>query len=309
VNSITISQFRITLWRENTCIFVPDQNLAKMHTLPIGFNAQTALGHQPSINDDLCLNVTTDEMDNCTSWATPEIMNNQPAHFTTVLAHEIRNPLTNINLSVELIEAEVKNDDLKLYIDIIKRSSVRINGLINELLRYQQTDEVPADKHSTHQLLDEILETAKDRIALKNITVKKEYAVQECKIVLNRPKMKMALTNIIINAIEAMETDKGQLSLVTKSMGDKYIVEIKDNGCGISKDNLQYIYKPFFTNKPGGLGFGLAIAYDILRSDLVGVSVRSKKGEGTRFVLMFDKNIPTPAPNGIEILKVVHSIT
>lgn len=73
---------------------------------------------------------------------------------------------------------------------------------------------------------------------LKHITVRKDYAVQDCKILLNEPKMKLALTNIIINAIEAMSNKGGQLKIFTKSIAGKFILHIEDNGCGISKTNL-----------------------------------------------------------------------
>ena len=64
------------------------------------------------------------------------------------------------------------------------------------------------EKHSICELLDEVLVMAEDRIMLKNITVWKQYAAQDCKVVLNRSNMKIALTNIIINAIDAMRREK-----------------------------------------------------------------------------------------------------
>jgi len=208
----------------------------------------------------------------------------------SALAHEVRNPLTNINLAIGLLESAIKDDSLKPYLDIIMRSSGRITDLITELLKNQQPDEVRPEKQSIYQLLDEVLEMAKDRIRLKNIMVRKDYAAHDCKIELNRPKMKIALTNIIVNAIDAMRADTGELRLVTKTFRDKYVIQIEDNGCGISKLNLKSIFKPFFTKKPGGLGIGLATTYDILQSNHVKVNVESKEGKGTQFILLFDKN-------------------
>lgn len=222
--------------------------------------------------------------------ATPAAAAGTSVPFTAALAHEIRGPLTNINLSTEMLEAEITNDNLKMFLDIIKRSSVRINNLINELLRYQQSDILEAEKHSVCELLDEVLEMAEDRIRVKKITVRKEYAAQDCKLLLNSQKIKMALTNIIVNAIDAMTREKGRLRLVTKSMKDKYILQIEDNGCGISNEKLKKIFKPYFTNHPFGLGSGLTTAYDILRSNQVGVNVKSKEGKGTSFILLFNKN-------------------
>ena len=95
--------------------------------------------------------------------------------------------------------------------------------------------------------LTKCLIMAKDRIMLKNITVRKQYAVHDCKIVLNKSNMKIALTNIIINAIDAMSPKNGELKLVTKSIDGRYIIRIEDNGCGIRKEDLKYIFKPNYT--------------------------------------------------------------
>jgi signal transduction histidine kinase len=102
--------------------------------------------------------------------------------------------------------------------------------------------------------------------------------------------MQIALTNIIINAIDAMPSENGELKLTTKSIDGKYIIQVEDNGCGISKANLKHIFKPFFTKKPGGLGLGLATTYHILKSNHVGIDVESEEGKGTLFILSFDKN-------------------
>ena len=139
---------------------------------------------------------------------------------------------------------------------------------------------------------------ANDRIKLKNISVSKDYAIEDCKIVLNRPQMMIALTNIIINAIDAMESEKGELKLVTKSIAGKHVIEIADNGCGISKKDLKYIFTPYYSNKPGGLGLGLATTFEILRLNHIGINVKSEVGEGTRFILLFDKKQPYRSFNG-----------
>jgi signal transduction histidine kinase len=135
---------------------------------------------------------------------------------------------------------------------------------------------------------DEVLAMARDRISLKHVTVRKDYALQDCQIALHRQKVKIALTNIIINALDAMPPEGGELRLITKSIGGKYTIRIEDNGCGISQANLANIFKPFFTNKPGGLGIGLATTYDILLSNHVGVTAESEEDVGTSFILLFD---------------------
>ena len=219
-----------------------------------------------------------------TNWSDPSIP------IVSVLAHELRNPLTNIILTVHLLESKILDNNDKLYMEIIKRSSGKINDLINDLLKGQKMDEIQMEKHSIHQLLDEVVEMAKDRLALKNVIVKKNYAPYDLKVKMNKSKLKIAFTNIIINAIDAMPSENGELRLCTKLTRGRHAISIQDNGCGISKENLPFIFNPYFTNKPGGVGVGLAATKDILLSNQIGVKVESMVGEGTRFILLFEKN-------------------
>lgn len=210
--------------------------------------------------------------------------------FTATLAHEIRNPLAAIDLSLELLLAERKDEGLKTYADVIKRSTDRIHDLVNEMIKERVVPQVQIANQSLHHLLDEVVEMANDRIMLKNIRVYKEYDPSDCIVALNRPKMKIALTNIIVNAIEAMGSQLGELKLVTMSIAEKYVVQIEDNGCGISEKNLKNIFHANYTNKASSMGIGLASAYEILTSNKVKVHVESQLGSGTRFFLLFDKN-------------------
>jgi signal transduction histidine kinase len=212
---------------------------------------------------------------------------NEPGSFAYALAHEIRNPLTTINLAVQLLRSPAKIHDDKFYLDIILNASGQINDLITDLLRPRQPDEMQLEKYSTHQLVDEALAMTEDRILLKNITVRKDYTTLDCKILVNKQKIKIALTNIIINAIEAMPSAKGKLKLVTRSINGKCVIEIEDNGIGIGKEQLKDIFTPYFTGKAGGLGLGLSATSDILNSNHASVEVQSEEGKGTRFILSF----------------------
>ena len=205
-----------------------------------------------------------------------------------VFAHEIRNPLTNINLAVFMLRTQKEVGNIDKYVDIINRSAVRINEIVNDFLQSSRNDPVKRDHISINQLLDEILEIAKDRPVLKNISVKKLYTTFGCELLLDKPKITIALLNIIVNAIEAMPSENGELKLTTSLRNGKCVVTIEDNGCGISKKNMKNIFKPYFTNKPNGMGIGLAAAYDILVSHEAGVNVESEENKGTRFIISFN---------------------
>jgi signal transduction histidine kinase len=212
----------------------------------------------------------------------------EPDQLVSTLAHEVRNPLATINLAVKMLKAPIKIYDDNLYLAIIVKASEQINDLITDLLTSRRHAEPRAEKYPIHELLDEALAKTEGRVLLKKITVRKDYSTVDCKILVNKQKMEIALTNIIINAIDAMPSENGKLKLVTKSVNGKCVIEIEDTGIGISRDNLKRIFTPYYTNKPGGMGLGLATTMDILKANHCTVDVQSEEGKGTRFILSFE---------------------
>ena len=213
----------------------------------------------------------------------------EPNQFASALAHEVRNPLATINLAVQMLKSPTKVLDQMLYLDIIMKASGQINDLITDLLKTPQSGEMQLEKYTMHQLLDEALALAEDRILLKNITVRKDYSTLDCKIFVNKQEMKIALVNIIINAVDAMPPEKGKLKLITRSINGKCLIEIEDNGIGISKENLKNLFTPYFTSKAGGMGLGLSTTIDILKANHATVDVQSEEAKGTRFILSFER--------------------
>jgi signal transduction histidine kinase len=212
-----------------------------------------------------------------------------PAGFVSALAHEIRNPLCTINLALEMLIMKDADDEQRQYLGMIVRGTKRIKELVNRLLLQDAAKEVRNEVYSLHQLLEEALAGVRDRMFLNNISVTREYTAAEHCVFLDPERLTIALTNILINAIEAMSRGKGELKLVTRSTDQECSIEIHDNGIGISKDGVQRMFEPFFSNKPGGMGIGLAATLDILRANHTRVDVRSEEGVGTCFVLSFDR--------------------
>jgi signal transduction histidine kinase len=211
-----------------------------------------------------------------------------PQPFSCLIAREVRHPLTIIELSVELLESSEDDTVKKECLSLIKKSNLRVNSLM-ELLFNHEANQEKQFFLSVNKLLDDVLETNADTISQNEISVRRHYDANDVEILLDEAEIKVALSNIIINAIDAMVGKKGELKLVTQCGVKKYIVEIRDNGCGISKNYLPNIFTPHYTAKDGRLGMGLASAYDILTSNNVEVSVESEEGKGTNFIFSFIK--------------------
>ncbi len=205
-----------------------------------------------------------------------------------ILAHEVRNPLNNINLSLEQISPETSADESKVFLDIIHRNSKRIESLIKELLNSSRPAQLVQQPTELQDVINESIATAQDRLTLKKIRLIANITSTPLTIQADPEKLKIALLNIIINAVEAMEADMGVLEITLERTEDNALLTIKDNGCGISDENLSKLFEPYFTAKRNGMGLGLATTLNILQSHNVDVEVQSRLGEGTSFILTFN---------------------
>ena len=205
------------------------------------------------------------------------------------IAHEVRNPLTNINLAVDQLKSEVvlqQDETSEMLFSIVQRNSNRINQLISDLLNSTKFSELTYEKMSVNDLLEETLKEAEDRIALTNVEVVRKYSTDVCDVEVDKGKIKIAILNIIINAVEAMENKTGSvLTLETKGENGKCKVIIGDNGAGLDSESANRLFEPYFTNKPNGNGLGLTNTQNIILNHKGEIAVKTAKGKGTTFVI------------------------
>lgn len=205
------------------------------------------------------------------------------------IAHEVRNPLTNIALAAEqLQEMTTGNPDSSVLLEMITRNAGRINQLVSDLLNATRFAHLHYQRMDSRRLLEETLDMAKDRIELNHIRVKKQYTGDSCDVVVDAEKMKLALLNIIVNAIEAMEKDTGLLTIKTQKQGDKCVIEIRDNGKGMDDEVLQNLFEPYFTGKQKGNGLGLTNTQNIIFNHKGTIKVDSKPGQGATFIIVLN---------------------
>jgi PAS domain S-box-containing protein len=211
------------------------------------------------------------------------------ATLLRTLAHEVRNPLTNINLSVEQLKPELNSEDANIYLDIIARNCGRIDSLISELLDLSRPAEISLQRAGLQDIVDSTLAAASDRISLKNIRLERVYPDQPAFVMADREKLKIALLNILINAVEAVPPQSGVITISIRKESGHYRIYINDNGGGIPEENISRIFEPYFTSKTNGFGLGLAATWNILQSHRAGIDVSSQLGEGTSFMLTFEE--------------------
>ncbi|MEO7801610.1 MAG: ATP-binding protein [Ginsengibacter sp.] len=206
--------------------------------------------------------------------------------ISRTIAHEVRNPLTNINLATEHLHTEFEgNPETDLLLDMITRNANRINQMISELLNSTKATQLAISSVSINDLIDNSLQFAKDRIELNGIKVMKDYSDDLCKIEVDEEKLQIAFLNIIVNAIEAMEPFHGILSIRTYMREGKCVASFSDTGKGMSREQVDKIYEPYYTTKENGNGLGLTNTQNIILSHKAHLQVESHVGKGTTFTV------------------------
>lgn len=208
--------------------------------------------------------------------------------FARTIAHEVRNPLTNIQLSLEQIEEDFGSDKrLHTYTDIIWRNCKRINELIIHLMDSSKPSELMLQSYELNRVVQEVLELVADRAKLTGVNVLHSFTRQNTSMTMDVRKVSTALLNIVLNSLEALPERNGVLKVSTKVDGQLAKVIIEDNGRGIAADKLPRLFEPFFSEKRGGMGLGLTTAYNYVKSHDGDIKVQSTLGKGTRFTVQF----------------------
>ena len=205
------------------------------------------------------------------------------------IAHEVRNPLTNLTLALDQLKEELPshNTDVKLYSDIIERNANRIEQLISEMLNSSKPRELNLELSPISEILEQTLALSIDRINLNQIKLEKNFSENLPRLLLDKEKIKIALLNIIINGVEAMQPGEGVLKIHAGISNGCIVTTITDNGKGIAPEDLEKLFDPFYTDKPAGMGLGLTSTKNILNSHSAEIEVISAVGEGTTFNIYF----------------------
>ena len=209
------------------------------------------------------------------------------------LAHEIRNPLTNINLSLDHLRYQNLEQAQQHFLDIILRNSKRINDILSDLLASSTPSKLTLIPNNLQDIVDESLAIALDRIMLKKIKLQVQYSDSPIEALSDFDQLKIAFLNIIINGIEAMEENIGKMIISIEESPNAWLVKISDNGSGISKENISRLFEPYFTAKRNGMGLGLTSSLNILKSHHAEVDVDSEVDKGTTFIVSFPKHHET----------------
>lgn len=206
------------------------------------------------------------------------------------IAHEIRNPMTSIKGFIELIKnSQVSYSDCQRYVSIIESELNRIDDYLKDLLNTVKPSKNGFEKVFLIKVINEVVELMQPYALKENIIIgiENKNIKNDVAILGNENRIKQVLINLVKNAIEVLEKG-GRITVAIAKLNDKSVqISVQDNGTGISKENLDNLFKPFYTTKQSGTGLGLSIVKEIVEDHRGNIKVESKLNYGTTFYIEF----------------------
>ena len=201
------------------------------------------------------------------------------------VAHEVNTPLTGISSYTQMLRAQVDPRDPRAdLLEKIEKQTFRAAKIIHNLLNFSRSGSSEMERLDVNKAVLDVLSLMEHQLEGSRIKVRRELAGDLPAIRGNENRIQQVFFNLVLNARDAMPKG-GWLTLVTRADDDAVIVEIKDTGDGIRREDIKRIYDPFFTTKGigRGTGLGLSVSYGILQEHGGAIFVDSVPGKGTTF--------------------------
>jgi signal transduction histidine kinase len=203
------------------------------------------------------------------------------------MAHEIRNPLNAMSMSIqrlrrEFVPAAEKKDEYYKFIDIVRAELTRVNQLVEEFLLSTKSH-APMEEEKLHMIVDEVAIILGERADSKGIRLINRVdgaLVVRCQ----KERLKQAFHNLVLNSIEAIGKD-GTITISSEVDGPSVRVVIRDTGPGVKKEALSKIFEYHYTTKDKGMGLGLPISFTIIKDHGGDIHATSDEGKGATFTI------------------------
>ncbi len=211
------------------------------------------------------------------------------------IAHEIRNPLNALNINSQLLSEYAdmlpewfpKKGEMKDIIASDLEVLRRLNDLVSEFLRLTRPPRPEFVVSDLNGIVEELLRFVEVEFRGRGIKIRFLPGKGPMMVLVDTKMVKQALLNVLLNGAEALDKEDKVLTLSTSREGEGFSLSVKDNGCGIAREERKKIFTLFYTTKGEGSGIGLPMVKKIMGAHHGTVRLRGRKGKGTTFVLHF----------------------
>ncbi len=207
------------------------------------------------------------------------------------LAHEIRNPLSSLDIHVQLLEedlaplAPLQREHLTPRLAIIRGELHRLESIVEHFLRLAGPSELDVEPVDLRKILTHVCELLRPEAAARHIELITDWAENLPQVMADPVRLTQALMNLLINAMQAVGTE-GRIVVTASEAEQAVCVRVQDNGPGIPAEKLASIFDPYFTTKPEGSGLGLWIAQQIATAHGGSLTAQNAATGGAVFSLL-----------------------
>ncbi len=211
--------------------------------------------------------------------------------LASAIAHEIRNPLNYINLTLDHLRTSLAPSDPQKRALVeqltlqLKAEVARINTRITEFLKYSRPANLNLQPLDLRETLRDAMRIVEAQAAESGVEARLDENGGAPQVVGDRESLRSLFTNLIINGMQAMEGEGGSLRVGLSSEDGRARVTVSDTGRGIEREHIDKIFEPYYSTKDTGTGLGLAIARKAVEDHDGAISVESTPGRGTTFTV------------------------
>lgn len=201
------------------------------------------------------------------------------------LAHEVRNPLASIGGAAAILRKNSGSDERREeFLEIIEKETLRLNRLLTNFLEFARPRPLQYQVAEVSPILESVVGLAAHAMGRQPIQLRIDSGPALPAIACDPEQIKQVLLNLTINSVQAMP-DGGEIVLSTRVDGGRVVIDVKDQGPGISADHLDKIFDPFFTTKDTGTGLGLSVAHQIVSQHGGILNAKNNSERGATFSL------------------------
>lgn len=208
--------------------------------------------------------------------------------MVATVSHEIKNPLGIIHSTAEVLGKKIKKlaPGKEHLAEIIVDETRRLDKIVREFLDYARPQQPDLKEIAINDVVRRVSTFMHDELAGQGIELNMTLGTNMRWIKGDFDQLYQAIMNMMVNGAQSMEQG-GVLSIVTRQENETIYVEIADQGCGLSQEQIKHIFTPFYTSKNKGSGLGLAIVENIMENHDATITVESEEGVGSAFIVAF----------------------
>jgi signal transduction histidine kinase len=210
--------------------------------------------------------------------------------LTGGLAHEIKNPLSTVQLNLQLLSEDLHEEHpgasrLHSRLNTVQKETLRLREILDDFMRYAGKIEIDPKTVDVNEMLEDLVDFFTPQAQSQKVQLRLRKTEGPLIVRLDARLIKQAILNLMINAMQAMPPEGGEIILSARREENRAILEVMDTGRGIAPEAVEKIFDAYYSTKSGGTGLGLAITRRVVQEHHGTISLRSEVGKGTVFTI------------------------